>query len=48
MGSYTSSSEMDDSEDMDDVREEARRWREGARLFGGDAGVQRALEGEVE
>lgn len=46
---YASSSEMDESEDMDDVRDDARRWREAAgRVLGGDAGAQRAAAGEVE
>ena len=46
---YTlSSSEMDESEDMDDVREDVRRWRGACRLLDGAARAQREGAGEVE
>jgi hypothetical protein len=44
-----SSSEMDESEDMDDVRDDASSCRDGRPLLGGDGGrAQRDAEGEVE
>lgn len=47
-GTQTLSSEMDERDDMDDVRDDARKWRESGRVLGGGAETHRETDGEVE